>query len=164
MGEPVNPFDGMTPGAYDLWRQTGNDHTPDWPLRFPSAGARPGAVNVFPGAEVPADKTQRVIQADNYQSWQTDTRVLLAGAQGLEILGEPPNTRAYLEIRVAVTSVGSLAVGLNNIPASGDQANWLIGPGQVKVYEVKVPQNRLFGLAVGGNLRYVITYANLTVI
>lgn len=159
----TNVFTGFTP-TREIWPNTGNEHIPDQPRRLPNAGQRGfgGLVSPYPGQVIRTNEVQRIISPDDYQQWQTDSRAMLAGTN-LEILGEPQNSRIYLAVRIAASSIGSLAVGLNVIPASVDLANFLIGPGATLIFETKVPQNRLFGVAVGGNLRYVITYANLTV-
>lgn len=136
----------------------------DRPQSLPGQSKRPGLsefVQTFPGPRANDTNTQRVTQPTNFQSFQFEAKAQLVGAQ-FEMLSEPPNTRTYLEIRVTPSSGGSLAVSVNNAPANEDQASWLIPPGQSRIFEANVPQNRLFGLAVAGDVSYIITWANLS--
>jgi len=120
--------------------------------------------NQHTDGELDPERTIYVYDKTRYLNFQSDYRVLGAGEVDL-LLSEPQNIRAALSVRVASTSIGSLAIAFNQQLQDTDQAEWVINPGGSSqgLWDYIIPQNRLYAYASGGEVRYKVVWAEAQV-
>ncbi len=153
------------PGSWPVGRQPygfrANEDLPGRPLTMPGPGRAPYAVG-YPGTLAVPSQIQRVIDPTHFQNYQSQYQSHLNGDL-FELLAEPQNSRVYLYIRVNASSVGSLGIGINQQPPNLDQANWVLGPGDILPFESNVLRDDMGESGNWSNAGYLIKWHSFKV-
>jgi hypothetical protein len=148
------PGQRTRPGVLDT---TGNEAISPFPATLPGAGTTT-APNA-PQMDNTLPSVFPMFEVAKYGSFQSIALVLAVDST-LELISEPSGIRGYLNIRSDATSVGTLAIALNQQPQNVQQANWVINTGESKEFNSIIPQNRIFGTALGGAVQVTVTWMN----
>ncbi len=138
----INPNPSSMPGRGN-YGPSASPYAPQGPVQSPGIGA-----------------AQPIINSALYQTFNGLGFVLASSGDSNLMLNDPGTLRVYLEIRVSAASAGSLFIGLDNTPTSIGDADFIVNPGETKVFGTAVPQNRLYGFASGGGVVARIVSAN----
>jgi hypothetical protein len=127
-----------------LFKAPGNANVPNLPQTFPSSGTGNGT-------NVP-DPTR-------FPNVQSIPRNIPSG-ESATLIAQPPILRSFMMIKNASTSAGTLAVGFNSVPNGLADAAIELAPGGVAFFDQTVPQNKIYGRAIGGACDVMSTFSN----
>lgn len=141
-------------------RISGNSSVPYLPVMRQQTGQ----LATVPGARIGTTKEQLPFIAGNsavYQNSQKVFRTLEVADGSIALLDEPDGVRVFLQIRNARSSAGFLNLSFSGDASNGDTCDYELEPGAAIAFEqMFLPQNRIFGAAIGGQVNWVISYAD----